>query len=101
MQSKQHEPTTGFVAYLIRATRFAFLFFPLRNIVQSPLSMANYKDKFSALLHVEEHQMNVDIRQFDMKKTTMSVYKANRRLLTLKVPGLAENRPSLLRGVSL
>ena len=61
--------------------------------------MANYKNKFSALLHVEEHQMNVDIRHYDMDNVTMSVYKQDRRLLTLKVPGLAENRPSLLRGV--
>ena len=60
--------------------------------------MSNYKDKFSALLHVEEHQMNVDIRKYDMEAVTMNVYKENKKLLTLKVPGLAENRPSLLRG---
>ena len=42
--------------------------------------------------------MEVDIRQYDMEKVTMKIYKENKRLMVLEVPGLAEKRPSVLRG---
>ena len=65
--------------------------------MQDPLTMANYTAKFQALLHVEELQMEIDIRQYDMKAAQLRRCD-NPRLLALTVPGLAESRPSLLRG---
>ena len=43
-------------------------------------------------------QMEVDIRHYDMHDVVMG---AEGRFLTLKVPGLSENRPSVLRGDKL
>ena len=54
-----------------------------------------YSDKFSKLLHVEELQMKVDIAKYQMDSAKMI---EERQYLTLDVPGLAENRPSLVRG---
>ncbi|KAJ8302250.1 hypothetical protein KUTeg_021237 [Tegillarca granosa] len=42
--------------------------------------------------------MEVDIRKYDMENVTMTEYTSNRKLLSLQVPGLAENRPSVLKG---
>ena len=52
----------------------------------------------TSLLYLEEQQLQFDIRQYDLKEVTMGVYQEDRSLLTLDVPGLAESRPSLLRG---
>ena len=54
-----------------------------------------YRDKFSKLLHVEELQMKVDIAKYQMDSAKLI---EERPYLTLDVPGLAENRPSLVRG---
>ena len=54
-----------------------------------------YSDKFSKLLHVEELQMKVDIAKYQMDSAKLG---EDGRYLTLDVPGLAENRPSLVRG---
>ena len=54
-----------------------------------------YSDKFSKLLHVEELQMKVDIAKYQMDNAKL---QQERPYLTLDVPGLAENRPSLVRG---
>ena len=54
-----------------------------------------YSDKFSKLLHVEELQMKVDIAKYQMDSAKL---QQERPYLTLDVPGLAENRPSLVRG---
>eukprot|EP00026_Physarum_polycephalum_P000193 Phypoly_transcript_00193.p1 GENE.Phypoly_transcript_00193~~Phypoly_transcript_00193.p1 ORF type:complete len:940 (+),score=127.19 Phypoly_transcript_00193:1526-4345(+) len=61
------------------------------------LGTANYITYFSTLLHIEEIQMEVDIRQYDM---TSQVTKYMQHYI-LKVPGLAENRPSVLKGDSV
>ncbi|PIK58790.1 putative helicase MOV-10 [Apostichopus japonicus] len=66
--------------------------------LQDPLSEENYSQKFENLLYAEEHQMKVDIRRYDKKAAEMSKSRTNVGLLNLKVPGLAENRPSVLRG---
>ena len=58
----------------------------------------NHCERFSNLLHVEELQMEVDIQRFSMEKTKLG---RERSYLTLEVPGLAENRPSLVRGDKL
>jgi helicase MOV-10 len=63
---------------------------------------ASYCDKFSKLLHVEEMQMEVDMAKYKMKKAKLKKPKASAKgkqeYLTLEVPGLAEKRPSLVRG---
>lgn len=66
-----------------------------RTILEKPLNKNTYQKKFSMLMNIEELQMEVDIRRYDMKDAPMT---KQRNLLLLEVPGLAENRPSVLRG---
>ncbi|XP_073243084.1 putative helicase mov-10-B.1 isoform X2 [Porites lutea] len=70
----------------------------LRQRLEKELTFDNYKEKFDMLLHIEEIQMQKDIRNYDMKGVEFDQDGTDRRLLILKVPGLAENRPSVLRG---
>ncbi|NXM28746.1 SDE3 helicase, partial [Oxyruncus cristatus] len=65
------------------------------SLLEAPLQADNYHKKFQLLLYLEEIQMEVDIRRYDMKDVTMV---QDRGLLVLNVPGVAENRPSVLRG---
>ncbi|NWY72159.1 SDE3 helicase, partial [Erithacus rubecula] len=67
----------------------------MRSLLEAPLQAENYYQKFQLLLHLEEIQMEVDIRRYDMQDVTMV---QDRALLVLHVPGVAENRPSVLRG---
>ncbi|NWX36340.1 SDE3 helicase, partial [Notiomystis cincta] len=67
----------------------------MRSLLEAPLQAENYHQKFQLLLHLEEIQKEVDIRRYDMQDVTMV---QDRALLVLDVPGVAENRPSLLRG---
>jgi len=62
------------------------------------LSPDNYKDRLELLLHCEEHQLQYDIHHYDM--TGVEMTKRN-QLMELKVPGLSENRPSVLKGDKL
>ena len=57
--------------------------------------MKNYSEVFKRLLWTEEVQSESDIRSFDMIGTTM---RRRGQAMVLTVPGLAENRPSVLRG---
>ncbi|KAJ8386394.1 hypothetical protein AAFF_G00170990 [Aldrovandia affinis] len=68
------------------------------DLLKSPLSFENYAKRFQLLLQLEEIQMAVDIRNYDMESVTMIKDSANKKLLVLKVPGVAENRPSVLKG---
>ncbi|XP_061113551.1 putative helicase mov-10-B.2 [Conger conger] len=70
----------------------------MKNLLESPLGFQNYAKRFQLLLHLEEIQMEVDIKKYDMHDAPMTRDKANRRLLALEVPGVAENRPSVLKG---
>ncbi|KAL2103239.1 hypothetical protein ACEWY4_000107 [Coilia grayii] len=70
----------------------------LKALLESPLSFGNYCERFQLLLQLEETQMQVDIRAYDMKDARMTRDTQNKKLLVLKVPGVAENRPSVLRG---
>ncbi len=66
-----------------------------------PLSKFNYIWRLQFLLWAEEHQMEYDIRHYDMKAVPMTGYPPESRtprFLMLHVPGLAENRPSVLPG---
>ncbi|XP_041952751.1 putative helicase mov-10-B.1 isoform X1 [Alosa sapidissima] len=67
----------------------------LKGLLESPLSFENYTSRFQLLLQLEENQMLVDIRAYDMQDAKMV---RDKKLLVLKVPGVAENRPSVLRG---
>ncbi|XP_075709974.1 helicase MOV-10 [Rhinoderma darwinii] len=69
-----------------------------RNLLTSPLGFDNYCEKFKLLLHLEEIQMEIDIRKYDRTHQTMEKDSRDKRLLILDVPGVAENRPSVLKG---
>ncbi|KAM9369400.1 LOW QUALITY PROTEIN: helicase MOV-10 [Phaethornis superciliosus] len=67
----------------------------MQSLLEAPLQPENYHRKFQLLLHLEEIQMEVDIHRYDMQDVTMV---QDRELLVLDVPGVAESRPSVLRG---
>uniref|UniRef100_A0A3P9P524 RNA helicase n=1 Tax=Poecilia reticulata TaxID=8081 RepID=A0A3P9P524_POERE len=71
---------------------------PAGKLLESALDMKNYSLRFHLLLHLEEIQMEVDIKNYNLYNQTMTKDPGNRKLLVLKVPGVAENRPSVLRG---
>lgn len=70
----------------------------LRKSLAAELQFENYQEKFRLLLHLEELQMEVDIRRYDMRDVPMVKDTQNKRLLILEAPGVAENRPSVLKG---
>ncbi|XP_030827959.1 putative helicase MOV-10 isoform X2 [Strongylocentrotus purpuratus] len=69
----------------------------LRDQLKQPLTVDNHREKFHKLLYIEELQMQVDIRRYDKMGQTLAKDKQP-TMLRLHVPGLAENRPSVLRG---
>uniref|UniRef100_A0A1A7WDM5 RNA helicase n=2 Tax=Iconisemion striatum TaxID=60296 RepID=A0A1A7WDM5_9TELE len=71
---------------------------PVMKLLASSLEMKNYARRFHLLLYLEEAQMEVDIRNYDLHNQTMTQDPTNKKLLVIKVPGVAENRPSVLRG---
>lgn len=61
-----------------------------RTLLESPLSWQNYREKFQLLLHLEEQQMEVDIKRYnipnhDIKAATMTRDPFSKKLLVLKV----------------
>ncbi|GLC44474.1 Helicase MOV-10 [Pleodorina starrii] len=58
---------------------------------------AQYAERLQKLLWLEELQHEIDIRVYDMKGVTLLKAGSGGRL-ALEVPGLAENRPSVLKG---
>ncbi|XP_028266397.1 putative helicase mov-10-B.1 [Parambassis ranga] len=74
-----------------------------KTILESPLSWENYTEKFQLLLYLEELQMEVDIRRYNIPNSerdnaVMTKDKSNKKLHILELPGVSENRPSVLRG---
>ncbi|XP_077079162.1 putative helicase mov-10-B.2 isoform X2 [Siphateles boraxobius] len=69
----------------------------LQSLLQSPLSFNNYAERFDLLLHLEECQMHVDIKRYNREQVTL-FRDSDKRLLVLNLPGVSENRPSVLRG---
>ncbi|XP_071960449.1 putative helicase MOV-10 [Antedon mediterranea] len=69
----------------------------LEKDLNEDLSPVNYSQKLSKLLHIEEMQMKIDIQMYRMEEAKLTS-DANKHYLRLKVPGLAENRPSVLKG---
>lgn len=56
-----------------------------RNLLHCSLKMRNYSHRFHLLLHLEEIQMEVDIRKYDLCNQTMTQDQSNRKLLKLRV----------------
>lgn len=58
--------------------------------MESPLTWPNYMEKFQLLLHLEEQQMEVDIKRYnipnnDSEAATMFRDTVNKKLLVLQV----------------
>uniref|UniRef100_A0A8C2ZHV5 RNA helicase n=1 Tax=Cyclopterus lumpus TaxID=8103 RepID=A0A8C2ZHV5_CYCLU len=75
-------------------------------LLESPLSWEDYTEKFQLLLYLEDRQMEVDIKRYNITNSekehaVMRRDVVNKKLLILEVPGVSENRPSVLRGDSL
>ncbi|XP_067087810.1 putative helicase mov-10-B.2 [Osmerus mordax] len=70
-------------------------------VLEGALSRENYSHKFQVLLYLEELQMEVDIKKYNMEDQPMHFLPTNKRFLVLDVPGVSENRPSVLRGDAL
>jgi helicase MOV-10 len=62
---------------------------------QQGLTTRTYAQHWQRLLWTEETQLEADIREFEMEG---QVLQQQGRYLSLRVPGLAENRPSVLKG---
>jgi len=58
---------------------------PCRDAVTADLKADTHQSKFQLLLQLEEIQMEVDIRKYDLIGVELGQYKADRRLLTLEV----------------
>uniref|UniRef100_UPI00398EC233 putative helicase MOV-10 isoform X2 n=1 Tax=Pristiophorus japonicus TaxID=55135 RepID=UPI00398EC233 len=67
-------------------------------LLASKLEFDNYGERWCLLLHIEEIQMEADITRYNMDGVPMERDQQKRNLLVLQVPGVAENRPSVLRG---
>ncbi|XP_052219999.1 putative helicase mov-10-B.1 isoform X12 [Dreissena polymorpha] len=67
----------------------------LSQILDCNTTQRNYMKKFHHLLWLEEIQMEIDIQQYNMAGVAMTICKNKMRL---EVPGLAEKKPSVLRG---
>lgn len=72
-----------------------------KAVLEEGLSWGNYSKRFQLLLYMEELQMEVDIKRYNMEDKPMSYDPKNKRFLILEVQGVSENRPSVLRGDAL
>uniref|UniRef100_A0A8C3A0F6 RNA helicase n=1 Tax=Cyclopterus lumpus TaxID=8103 RepID=A0A8C3A0F6_CYCLU len=70
----------------------------VKGLLNSSLEMKTYAQRLHLLLHLEEIQTEVDIRKYDLHNQVLTQDQSNKKLLILRVPGVAENRPSVLRG---
>eukprot|EP00727_Mastigamoeba_balamuthi_P008236 m51a1_g4033 hypothetical protein (977) ;mRNA; r:655181-658282 len=64
----------------------------------SSLTLAEYVRRSELLLWAEEVQMAIDIRQYDLDGVAVPMDYKNPHLHVIRVAGLAEKRPSVLRG---
>uniref|UniRef100_A0A671X0R6 RNA helicase n=1 Tax=Sparus aurata TaxID=8175 RepID=A0A671X0R6_SPAAU len=102
------QPPEGYhcsLTYTLPYNLLLFLDLFRRVLLESPLTWKNYSEKFQLLLYLEEQQMEVDIKRYnipnnDRAEATMTRDR-DKKLLVLEVPGVSENRPSVLRGDSL
>uniref|UniRef100_A0A8C1QWD1 RNA helicase n=1 Tax=Cyprinus carpio TaxID=7962 RepID=A0A8C1QWD1_CYPCA len=69
-----------------------------KSLLESDLGFHNYMKRFDLLLYLEEDQMRLDIKRYNKDDVSMVKDCENKRLLVLELPGVSENRPSVLRG---
>ncbi|XP_075471395.1 helicase MOV-10 [Ascaphus truei] len=72
-----------------------------KTLLSNSLDFSNYDKKFHLLLDQEEKQMEIDISRYHKKKQKMKRDPLDKMLVVLEVPGVIENRPSLIRGEHL
>nr|XP_053649516.1 putative helicase mov-10-B.1 isoform X2 [Cherax quadricarinatus] len=74
----------------------------LKDMMKDGLNERNYVDWFQTMLWIEEMQMELDIRYYSMPDVTLKIvphlYYNAASCVELEVPGLSENRPSVLPG---
>ena len=58
----------------------------------------NHVARLTLLIQAEECQMKVDVKSYDLVQVPVRYAKGSKSLLKIDVPGLAENRPSVLKG---
>ncbi|KAJ3382431.1 Helicase MOV-10, partial [Entophlyctis sp. JEL0112] len=71
----------------------------IRTFIEAKLDVKTFAERFHKLLYLEEFQMILDIREYDQDNETLT--RTPGGYFKLKVPGLAENRPSVLYGDSM
>lgn len=64
--------------------------------LKTEMNEKNYVNRFQNLLWLEEAHQAIAMRRYDMSGIILAKYDSNSFIL--KVPGLAEGRPSLMRG---
>ncbi|KAI7797621.1 putative helicase mov-10-B.1 [Triplophysa rosa] len=69
-----------------------------RSLLENDLNFQDYAKRFELLLFLEEDQMRMDIKRYNKDDVPMEKDSQNKRLLVLELPGVSENRPSVLRG---
>ena len=67
------------------STHIWLLLVLIRERLEKKLNFDNYQEKFSVLLHIEELQMQKDIRNYDMKGVVFQQERGDRRFLILEV----------------
>lgn len=77
-----------------------FDFSPISFVDESYLELENYEKFLHFLLYTEENQMRKDIQIFNTRGT-LENFNYKPEFYRLQVPGLAEARPSLVRGDSV
>lgn len=77
----------------------------LQKMMKEGLTSSNYVEWFQTMLWLEEMQMEIDIQYYTMAearlKNVSQLQYSKAHCVELEVLGLAENRPSVLRGDSV
>ncbi|KAK8763511.1 hypothetical protein V5799_033883 [Amblyomma americanum] len=81
----------------IEEDQLKLLLFIKKNL-DDPISESTYWGRFSTLLFLEEVQMRIDIRKYDMVGVPLTPCPTQTDWYVLEVPGLVEMRPSVLKG---
>ncbi|KAL0477841.1 hypothetical protein AKO1_005271 [Acrasis kona] len=68
------------------------------DLINSCTHTKRYKSVFQMLLYLEELQMKIDIRTYDLFDIKLEIDFHRRELFRITVPGLAEGRPSVMQG---
>ncbi|XP_068193715.1 putative helicase mov-10-B.2 isoform X2 [Antennarius striatus] len=96
----------AYMTHFIKSLKQPASFTDKRTLLESSLTWESYSEKFQLMIYLEEQQMEVDIKKYnipnnDREEAIMTRDQVNKRLLILEVPGVSENRPSVLRGDAL